>query len=248
MIRRLLSFFLLCALSFTVQAAPLRVAVAANFKPVLDELARRFEKKTGHRLTVSSASTGVLYNQITHGAPFDVFLSADSERPRLLEEQGLIIPDSRQPYARGVLVLWNISDQPVSLRELKDYQGRIAIANPVTAPYGLAARQALQRLGAWQNVQKQLITGNSIQQTWQFVASGNIQLGLVAKAQLVDPKYQNAQITNIPLNYYEPIRQELVILKRSRQPQVAKAFTEFVFSEKSQKYIASQGYQANRLR
>lgn len=247
MIQRLLSFFILCVLSFTVQATPLRIAVAANFKPVLDELAQQFEKKTGNRLTVSSASTGILYNQIINGAPFDVFLSADRERPKLLEDRGLIVPDSRQPYARGLLVLWNTSDQPISLKELKDYEGRVAIANGVTAPYGLAAEQALKKLDVWENVQKQLVTGNSIQQTWQFVASGNIQLGLVARAQLTDPKYQNAQIIKIPQDLYNPIRQELVILKRSQQPKVAREFVDFVLSEKSQKYIGSQGYQTGLL-
>ena len=251
MIQRLLSFFIVCVLSFTlsfsVEAAPLRIAVAANFKPVLDELAQRFEQKTGKHLTVSSASTGVLYNQIVNGAPFDVFLSADSERPRLLEDRGLIVPDSRQPYARGILVLWNTSDQPVSLKELKDYKGRIAMANPLTAPYGLAAEQTLKNLGVWHNEQKRRVTGNSIQQAWQFVASGHIQLGLVAKAQLIDPKYQNTQVTKIPQNLYDPIQQELVVLKRSQQPEIARVFAEFVLSQKSQKYIGSQGYQTGLL-
>ena len=249
MIQRLLSFFILCLLSLSLpaEAAPLRIAVAANFKPVLDELAQRFEKKTGNRLTVSSASTGVLYNQIINGAPFDVFLSADNERPKLLEDRGLIVPDSRAPYGRGVLVLWNTSDQPVTLDDLKEYKGRVAIANPITAPYGLAAEQTLKKLGAWQNLQKRLVTGNSIQQTWQFVASGNIQLGLVAKAQLTAPKYKNAQITRIPQNLYDPIQQELVILKRTRQPKIAQAFVEFVLSEKSQSYIGRQGYQTALL-
>ena len=247
MIRRLLSFFILCALSlsFSVEAAPLRVAVAANFKPVLDELAQRFEKKTGNSLTVSSASTGVLYNQIINGAPFDVFLSADSERPKLLEDRGLVTPGSRALYAKGILVLWNTSDQPVTLDELKQYDGRIAIANPATAPYGLAAEQALKNMGAWENAQKRLVTGNSIQQTWQFVASGNIQLGLVARAQLVDSQYKNARIIKIPQNLYDPIRQELVILKRSQKPEVAQAFVDFILSEKNQNYIGSRGYRTD---
>ena len=247
MIRSLLSFIILSMLAFTVRATPLRVAVSANFKPVLDELAQRFEKNTSNRLTVSSASTGVLYNQIVNGAPFDVFLSADSQRPRLLEDHGLIIPDSRQPYAQGILVLWNTSDRPITLNNFGEYDGRLAIANPATAPYGLAAEQALKNLGVWQHLQKRLVTGNSIQQTWQFVASGNIHLGLVARAQLVDPKYQGTRVIKIPQNLYDPIHQELVILKHSRQPEVAKSFVEFILSEKSQNYIGSQGYQTGLL-
>ena len=253
MTSRFLWLFILFVLALPLQAAfggqkaPLRVAVAANFKPVMTVLAARYEKITNKPVTISSASTGVLYNQIIHGAPFDVFFSADSKRPGLLEEKGLIITGSRQPYARGLLVLWNTGDQPVLLNKLKGYKGRIAIANPGTAPYGLAAQQTLEKLDAWQNIKSQVVQGNSIQQTWQFIASGNVNLGLVARAQLVDPKYKNARIIHIPQELYNPIRQEMVILKRTKQPRVAKDFIGFLLSEHSQSYISSQGYQTGLL-
>ena len=196
--KRLLSFFIFFLFALPVQARPLRVAVAANFRPVLEVLAERYEKTTEQKISISSASTGVLYTQIVNGAPFDVFLSADSDRPKRLEQEGLVITNSRQPYARGQLVLWSTSDKPVTLKDLKHYKERIAIANPVTAPYGLAARETLESLNIWQDIQQRLVRGASIQQVWQFVASGNIKLGLVARAQLQNPEYSKGQMIKIP--------------------------------------------------
>lgn len=245
---KLLSFFLFFLMVLPVQAKPLRVAVAANFRSVLEVLAERYEETTEQKISISSASTGVLYNQIVNGAPFDIFLSADSERPKRLENDGLAISESRKLYARGKLVLWNTDKKEISLKDLKNYNGRIAIANPVTAPYGKAAREAIESLGAWQDIQKQLVQGNSIQQAWQFVATGNIKVGLVAKAQLQDEKHQKGQMINIPQSLYSPIDQELVILKRSQQPKNAMKFVDFLLSEPCQKYIGNQGYQTGLLR
>ncbi|WP_222842216.1 molybdate ABC transporter substrate-binding protein [Endozoicomonas montiporae] len=220
-------------------ASTIRVAVAANFKPVLDVLAEQFEKKHDARVLVSSASSGILYNQISHGAPFDLFLSADDERPAMLEKNGLIVPDSRKTYAYGRLVLWSHRDQPVTLKTLEAYKGRLAIANPALAPYGAAAQQTLEKMNLWQGYQGRLVQGASIQQAWQFVASGNVDLGLVAKAQVLDqPKNR---ILDIPESYHAPIRQELVLLKQSKEPK-ARAFMDYLLNDTSQAYIASQGY------
>ncbi|MGI9278008.1 MAG: molybdate ABC transporter substrate-binding protein, partial [Endozoicomonas sp.] len=129
----------MAALPATSQAAQLRVAVAANFKPALDELIKKYQQKTGQRVLVSSASSGVLFNQIAHGAPFDVFLSADNERPQALEQRRLIVPGSRQPYAYGRLVLWHQPRskndkhrQTMTLDDLGRWQKRLAMANPAT--------------------------------------------------------------------------------------------------------------------
>lgn len=228
--------------SLPLQAGQIRVAVAANFKPVLQTLAERFEAQTGDSVSISSASTGVLYNQIVNGAPFDLFLSADSLRPEKLANDGLAVKGSRQVYAYGELVLWSHGAEKISLNDLMTYQGRLAIANPKTAPYGLAAQQVLNHLSLWSQYQGRIVQGASIQQTWQFVASGNVTLGMVAKAQLVGRRYEKANITTIPQNLYDPIRQEMVTLKRSRQPELTKKFRNFLMSETSQQYIASQGY------
>ncbi|MGB1270965.1 MAG: molybdate ABC transporter substrate-binding protein [Endozoicomonas sp.] len=224
------------------KSSELRVAVAANFKPVLDELVVRYHQTTGQKAVLSSASAGVLYNQIIHGAPFDVFLSADSQRPRMLDEQGLVIADSRTPYAYGQLVLWNRSGQPPGLKALASWKGRLAIANPVTAPYGLAARQVLEKLGLWSTYQGRLIQGNSIQQAWQFVASGNAPIGMVASSLLDPAAFASNAVTSIPADLYDPIRQELVILKRTDQPQQARQFVGFLLSSKIQEMIAGRGY------
>lgn len=229
----------LAVLSPAVTAGTLRVAVAANFKPVLDVLAEQFEQKHDTKVLVSSASSGILYNQISHGAPFDLFLSADDERPERLEQDGLIVQGSRVPYAYGRLVLWDTSGRTPELEKLNDYQGRLAIANPALAPYGLAARQTLEQLGLWQGYQRRLVQGASIQQAWQFVASGNVRVGLVAKAQVLDEPA--AQRLEIPEHFHDPIRQELVILKRGNQT-LAKSFSDYLLSESSQALIKRQGY------
>ncbi|WP_448215966.1 molybdate ABC transporter substrate-binding protein [Endozoicomonas sp. 2B-B] len=229
-------------LSIGATAANLRVAVSANFKPVLEHLAEQFMRQTGHRVSISSASTGVLYHQIMHGAPFDLFFSADQARPLKLESNGRVLPDSRRTYAYGRLVLWHRTEhkKPSSIEQLKDWQGRLAIANPATAPYGLAAKQSLEKLGLWQSYQGRLVQGANIQQTWQFVASGNVDMGLVALSQLTGEELK--QITYVPDRLYDPVRQDMVILKRTEHKKIAQAFSAFVLSVSSQKYIAEHGY------
>lgn len=254
MLRNILLLFVLSCTGWgVVYSAELKVAVAANFKPSLAILAKTFTAETGHRLLISSASTGALYNQITHGAPFDLFLSADSQRPKMLEEQGLALADSRYTYALGELVLWSmgaadgVSDDSgkntaMTLADLANYSGRLAIANPGTAPYGVAAQQVLEKLGLWSSFRPRLVQGASIQQTWQFVASGNIPVGMVAKAQLANQKNNNGHVVSIPTDLYDPIQQDLVILKRTKEPEAAKALVAFLLSPPVQGTIAQHGY------
>ena len=230
---------IIALITLPVSAKELRIAVAANFKPILDQLAQGFEQEYGVRVLISSASSGILYNQILHGAPFDLFLSADNERPERLEQDSLTLPDSRQTYAYGRLVLWSSSDPSVSLADLKSNPGRLAIANPALAPYGKAAQQTLEQLQVWQGYQGRLVQGASIQQAWQFVASANAPYGLVAMAQVLDqPK---ASLTEIPEHYYQPIRQQMVILKRGNI-RLANKFRDFLLSDNSQSFIAKRGY------
>ena len=225
-------------------AAQLKVAVAANFKPTLATLARTFEQETGHRLLISAASSGVLYNQIVYGAPFDVFLSADVERPAQLEAQGLTLAGSRQPYALGALVLWrpDPGDEALSIDDLTDLHGHLAIANPATAPYGFCAQQVLENLGLWHSIQSRLVKGASIAQAWQFVASGNAPAGLVAKAQVMEHINDKRRIFQIPDNLCQPIRQELVILKHTREPQAARELSDFLLSPAAQQIVEEHGY------
>ncbi len=241
-IRRLgvVLYFLLLT-PFACLAGELNVAVASNFRPVLDALADRFRAETGNTIKLSSASTGVLYNQITYGAPFDVFLSADARRPIMLEEQALIEPGSRIPYAYGRLVLWHRDTAPVNLPALRRWQEHIAVANPVTAPYGKAADDVLRHLQLLDQMQPLLITGANILQTYQYVASGNVALGFVAYAQLVTDGI-NKGIYFVPEELYEPLKQEAVILKASRKKALANEFLTWLQSPDIQRFIQAQGY------
>ena len=238
---RLLLVFIVGLTSVTAQADELKVAVAANFKSVLEVLAQRFTEKQKHDVVISSASSGAIYNQIANGAPYDLFLSADSKRPAMLEHKGLVLKNSRRPYAYGRLVLWDRSGKVATLSDLKSWKEKLAIANPATAPYGVAAQETLEKLGLWSSYKSRVIQGTNIQQTWVFIDSGNASVGMVAWSQLVDRADQRG-ISFIPDSYHKPIRQELVALKSTRKPEVAQQFIDFLMSADSQQYIASHGY------
>jgi molybdate transport system substrate-binding protein len=223
-----------------VSAESLKVAVAANFKPLLKRLQPLFEQRHGVKLALSSASTGILYAQISHGAPFDVLLAADEKRPKLLEQQGLVLEGSRYTYAIGQLVLWhNRADaKKPSTALLEGWNGKLALANAKTAPYGLAAKQVMQHLGLWDNKRKQFVTGSNIAQTHQFIASNNVKLGFVALSQVKDlPNYWL-----LPQQWYPKINQQVVILKKTKQQQHAKLFLNWLLSGKIQQQISTAGY------
>src|SRR6185312_10944185 len=159
-----------CTAVTPVFAEQMLVAVAANFIPPFRELAIEFEKCSGHQLKVAGGSSGNFYTQIKNGAPFDVFFSADNERPKKLEEEGLGVKDTRFTYAIGRIVLWSANADLIKGEETvrsKKFK-RLAIANPKTAPYGVAAMQALQKLELWDSLQPQIVMGESIGQTMGF--------------------------------------------------------------------------------
>ncbi|MGL6116066.1 molybdate ABC transporter substrate-binding protein [Plesiomonas sp.] len=226
--------------SSAVQADTLNIAVAANFKPTLDALAPLFARQSGHQLRITSASSGVLYTQIINGAPFDVLLSADTERPEKLEQEQRTVAGSRFTYAQGQLALWNIGE-PVSLADPQAWRGRLAIANPRTAPYGSAAKAWLEQHNAWQSPTLTLITGANISQTYQFVDTGNANMGLVAYPNVLvsQPK---GQILLLPAESYPAIAQQAVILSSSSHLAAAKQFSAFLRSELAKKLIREQGY------
>lgn len=224
-------------------AAELHLAAASNFAPVLERLGPRFEALSGHRLVVSYGSSGTLYAQIRNGAPFAVLLSADAERPRRLEEQGLAVPGSRFVYARGRLVLWSPAAVPLDGGGAALGRGgfrHLAIANPRTAPYGAAARQVLERLGHWDAVQDRLVQGENIAQTWQFVASGNAELGFVSRSQL--GAEAEGLVWEVPPELYDPIEQQAVLLERGRVNPAATAFLAFLQSAEARDVIRASGY------
>jgi molybdate transport system substrate-binding protein len=224
-------------------ADEIRVAVASNFRDAMTALARQFEAESEHQITLIFGSTGKQFAQISNGAPFDAFLSADSKRPELLESTGLAVPGSRFTYAVGKLVLWSPQagyvDPGGKILERGDFR-HLAIANPDLAPYGTAAREALQALGLWNQLGPRLVRGENVGQAFQFVSSGNAQLGLVAWSQL---KRNGSVIEGsywlVPARYYRPIEQQAVLL---RDTVAARMFMSFIRSEESAKIIRTHGY------
>jgi molybdate transport system substrate-binding protein len=220
---------LLVAASLVVRADELNVAVAANFYGALQELAPRFEQATGNKLVLSSGSSGQFYTQIKQGAPFDVLLSADSERPKQLEAEGLAVTGSRITYAIGTLVLWSPQSQMVDSegKVLFNRQYRmIGIADPVTAPYGAAAEQVLKGLGIWEklNRDKQIAFGENITQAWQFASTGNADMAFVALSQVTDGKIISGSYWIPPQSLYTSIDQDAVVIARTTKRQTAQAF------------------------
>jgi len=240
---------LFAALVFSSQALAeqVQVAVAANFTAPLQAIAAEFEKDTGHSVVASFGATGQLYAQIQHGAPFEVLLSADESTPARLDSEGLGVSGSRFTYAVGSLVLWSAMPGYLdgSDAALKANQYRhLAIADPKTAPYGLAATQVLAKLGLTEAVQGKLVTGQSIAKALHFIATGNAELGFVALSQV----YQDGQLSSgsawiVPAELHSPIKQDALILKQGEHNPAAAAFTAYLKGEKAAAIIKSYGYQ-----
>jgi molybdate transport system substrate-binding protein len=240
----LVFFYILLA---TTSAGEVRIAVAANFISTLNEIANQFERESRHTTLISSGSSGKFYAQIKHGAPFDVFLSADASRPQLLEGEGLAVPGSRFTYAVGRLTLWSPdphmlnNDGPTVL--LNGRFEHLAIANPKTAPYGTAAKHVLEQLRLWTDLKDRIVQGENIGQTFQFVFSHNAQLGFVALAQVLDPKIHGAGSRwDVPEHLHEPLAQQAVLLTKGQRNNAAIAFLDFVKGPTAQAIIERFGY------
>ena len=236
----------LVSLSLPCQSAEVNAAVAANFAAPMQRIAMTFEQETGHRAILSFGSTGNLYAQIRNGAPFQILLSADSQTPAKLESEGLGLTGSRFTYAVGTLVLW--SKQPGFVDEKGDVLRvgkfeRIAIANPKLAPYGVAALQTLTQLGVLSSVQPKLVQGENIAQAFQFVATENAQLGLVALSQvMVDGKIAQGSAWIVPSKLHAPIAQDAVLLVKGRDNPAAAALMRYLQSDRVKTIIRSYGY------
>lgn len=223
-------------------AAQTHVAVAANFIEPAREIATLFQQKTGHEAILISGASGAFLSQITHGAPFEVFLSADDERPRLAVEQGFAVPESRFTYAIGKLVFWSkVSDVTDGEAALKAGAfSKVSIANPTAAPYGAAAVETMRNLGVFDQLQGKIVQGSSIAQAFQFVDTRNAEVGFVALAQL----YGNTEGTRwlVPENLHSPIRQDAVLLKNGADDEASKAFLAFLKGPEALEIIKRFGY------
>jgi molybdate transport system substrate-binding protein len=244
------TLFLACLLSISfitnqAWAEEAKIAVAANFTDVARELAPLFEETTGHTTKISFGSTGKLYAQIQHGAPYEVFLAADTQRPIKAETNGLAVAGSHFVYAKGKLVLWSAKADQFTDGERFLQQGdikRIALANPKTAPYGVAAEEVLQKTGTLSRLRAKLVKGDSISQTFQFTATGNTDAGFVAMAQLKVWDGKSGSLWEIPDDYYNPIEQAAVLLKRGENNPAAIAYLKFLKSKTARDLIERYGY------
>ncbi len=243
----LLGLFTGLILAGNAWAADVQVAVAANFTAPLQAIAADFEKATGHKVVAAYGATGQFYAQIKNGAPFEVLLAADDTTPAKLESEGESVPGSRFTYAIGALTLWSAQEGYVDEQGevLKSDRFRhLAIANPKTAPYGLAATQVLDKLGLLQTVAPRLVEGQNITQVLQFVSSGNAELGFVALSQVYkDGKLTRGSAWRVPAELHEPIRQDALILDKGKDNPVAKALVDYLKGEQATAVIRSYGYQ-----
>ena len=237
---------LMCVLARSAFADEVHVAVASNFTAPMQKIASDFEKDTGHKVILSFGATGKFYAQIKNGAPFDVLLAADDETPARLEKEGMGVPGSRYTYAIGTLVLWSPQrgyvDGSGEVLKKGDFR-HLSIANPKLAPYGAAAVETLKQLGLLDAVQAKLVQGENITQTYQFIASGNAELGFVALSQV---KRESGAIEGsywlVPKNLYAPIRQDAVLLVKGRSSAAAQQFLKYLRGGQATAIISGYGY------
>ena len=237
--------FALALLPAAAHAEDVSVAVAANFTAPMQKLGAMFEKQTGNKVVISSGATGKFYAQISNGAPFDVLLAADDTTPEKLEKEGKAVKGTRYTYAIGQLVLWSAKDNYVDSegKVLNTPFDHLSIANPKLAPYGAAAMETLDKLKLTDAVKSRVVTGENLGQTYQFVATGNAQLGFVALSQVMeDGQLREGSAWIVPATMHEPIRQDAIVLNSAKDNEAAKALMAYLKGDKARAIIKSYGY------
>jgi molybdate transport system substrate-binding protein len=239
--------FLATLIVSSADAEQLTIAVASNFTRPAHVLAGKFEETSGQAVRVTVASTGKLYAQIVNGAPFDILFAADAARPLLLEESGFGVKGTRFTYAIGRLVLWSLdsamgeSNCEEALADLGKH--RLAIANPLTAPYGVAAKEYLEKAGLWREVEPQLVYGENIAQTLHFVVSGGVRFGLIARSQAMDKRLPDATCNwLVPEGMHTPLEQQAILLNRGEGHKAAVEFLAYVAGPVGRAIIEEHGY------
>ncbi len=239
-----LLIFAACKSKPQSEATELYVAAAADLIPALEEIGREFEKSHRTKVVFSFGSTGMITRQIENGAPMDVFAAANVDFINQLEQKGLILSDTKAVYARGRITLWTRNDAEVKIEKLEDLTregvNHIAIANPEHAPYGMAAQQALQSAGIWDEVKPKLVYGDNIRQTLQFAETGNVEVAIVALSLSMQ---SNGHWVLIPEERHKPINQGLAVIMGTKNEQAAREFTAFIIGAQGQAILAKYGFE-----
>lgn len=224
-------------------AAQTTVAVAANFTDAAKDIAAAYKEKTGNDAVLSFGASGQFYTQITQGAPFEVFLSADDERPKKAITDGFGVQGTSFTYAIGKLVLWSKQPGLVQGQDTltKASFDKLSICNPAAAPYGAAAVETMRSLKLYDALQPKLVVGANISQAFQFVQTGNAEIGFVALSQVIDDKAGSKWM--VPQNLYAPIRQDAVLLKKGEGHEAATGFLSFLRGPEATAIIRKYGYE-----
>jgi molybdate transport system substrate-binding protein len=230
----------------SVQAAEVQVAVAANFAGAFQQITAAFQADTGHTVITSVGSTGKFYQQVKAGAPFDVLLAADDETPKKLEDEGLAVQGQHFTYAKGKLVLWSAKPDLVDPKGEVLSKGnfdKLALADPKLAPYGVAALEALGKLGVLDKLKPKIVQGESIAQAYQFIATGNADVGFVALSQVAPPgKAPTGAWWVVPARLYTPLLQDAALLQKAEGSAASKALLAYLKGDKARAIIKAHGY------
>ncbi|GGN15271.1 MULTISPECIES: molybdate ABC transporter substrate-binding protein [Marinomonas] len=236
----------LLVISPSLYAEVVYVAVASNFTDAMKDIAKQYEAESGNKVALTFGSSGKFVAQIQHGAPFQVFLSADQNKPDALEKAELVVPNSRFTYAIGALALWSAKADFIHNNEDRLKNGdfnKVALANPKLAPYGVAAMEVLEGLGLTTATQPKWVMGENISQTYQFVSTVNADLGFVALSQIMSQgQIKSGSSWIIPADQYSPIRQDAVLLKSAASSAAARDLLDYLRSDKARRIIHSYGY------
>jgi molybdate transport system substrate-binding protein len=232
-----------CRPSTTTPTIELNVAAASDVTPAFEEIGREFQKETKIKVTFSFGSTGMLTQQIANGAPMDVFAAANVDFIDQLAQKNLILPDTKALYARGRITLWTTRDSKVQVNELSDLArreiSRIAIANPDHAPYGLAARQALEQVGIWDQIKPKLVYGENIRQTLQYAQTGNVDVAIVALSLSLQT---DGRWVLVPEHLHKPIDQALAVIKGTKHEPEARQFAAYINSPSGRVIMRKYGF------
>jgi molybdate transport system substrate-binding protein len=250
MLMRIMGLLVLGLMTSLTHTEEITVAVASNFTAPMKAIVAGFEKSSGHKVKLSFGSSGKFYAQIKNGAPFQVFFSADQAKPKALEQDGLAVPESRVTYAIGILALWSAKPGSIDGDATILKQGnfnKLALANPKLAPYGTAAVDVLENLKLKKVTQAKWVQGENIAQTYQFVRTGNADIGFVALSQIIDKdRVQRGSAWVVPNHLHRPILQDAVLLRSGESSQAAQQLLRFAQGKKAREIIESHGYKIPR--